>query len=408
MIGTTTAEREWAATSVFYRNQAARKPVVVNVGGARSSKSYSIAQLFIVKFFTERKKSFLTTRKTFPALRMTAYKVAIDLLKGRDIYRFVLHNKSEKTLYYPPLGNYWVFTSIDDPEKIKSTEFNYVHMEEANEFTYEDFRILKLRMSGQTSHDEINQIFISFNPSDEHGWVKQELLMKEHCETIHSTYLDNPFLPRDYVAELESLKDQDETYWKIYGLGQYAEVKELVYGPLTMVDAIPEDLSILYGLDFGFNNPTVLVRLHVKEWTVWLEELIYQSYLTNSDLIKLMKELITPYERKRAVIYADTSEPDRIEEIGREGFNIIGASKEVLAGILFVKRFKRFSLLTNENINREFCRYKWLKDREGHVTDQPLKFEDHGPDAVRYGLYSALSGDESGGFYFRLSKQDVY
>ena len=35
-----------------------------------------------------------------------------------------------------------LFTSIDDPEKIKSTEWNYIWMEEANEFSWNDFIIL--------------------------------------------------------------------------------------------------------------------------------------------------------------------------------------------------------------------------------------------------------------------------
>ena len=60
-------------SNVFRRNYRSRKRVVLNEGGARSSKSYSIAQLFIKKLFDEDKKNFLITRKTLPSLRITSY-----------------------------------------------------------------------------------------------------------------------------------------------------------------------------------------------------------------------------------------------------------------------------------------------------------------------------------------------
>ena len=67
-------------SNVFRRNYNSRKRVVLNESGARSSKSYSIAQLFIKKLFDEDTKNFLITRKTLPSLRITSYKLFIDLL----------------------------------------------------------------------------------------------------------------------------------------------------------------------------------------------------------------------------------------------------------------------------------------------------------------------------------------
>lgn len=399
---------EWRATRVFFDNMASRKGTVVNIGGARSSKSYSIVQLFISKFFTEKNKKFLTTRKTYPALRMTTYKDAIDRLHDYDLYSFVDHNKSEKTIRNRLNGNYWIFTSIDDPEKIKSTEFNYVHMEEGNEFTYDDYRIIKLRMSGSHGEGETNQIFVSMNPSDDQGWIRTKLLQFEDCDVIRSTYLDNPFIPESYVKELEALKDQDESYWKIYGLGEFAAVKEMIYGPMEIVAEFPVNTGeIFYGLDFGFNNPTVLLEIRSKDYFCWIRELIHESRMTNSDLIARMRQTIHPNYIK-SPIYADASEPARIEEIARAGYNVHPAEKDVLAGILFVKRFKRYSLADNVETNREVRGYKWRVDRNGNVLDEPVKFEDHAPDALRYGLFSHLGVYADKGYYFHVSKNDVY
>jgi len=80
----------------------------------------------------------------------------------------------------------------------------------------------------------------------------------------------------------------------------------------------------------------------------------------------------------------------------------------VRAGILFLKRFKIRSLAENIETNREFSTYKWRCDRLGAPTDEPLKFEDHAPDAVRYGVYSHRGAIAQRGYYLAQSKQDAY
>ena len=193
--------RQVEVTVVYHKNEQAKEPVLVNIGGARSSKSHSIAQLMIKKFNEEKNKNLLTTRKTLPALRTTAYRVAVDLMKDYGCYYYFGHNKSERTIYNPYKNNWWLFTSIDDPEKIKSTEYNYVHMEEANEFNYDDYMIVKLRMSGKEERGEHNQIYLSLNPTQKYGWVNEELLPQKGIKVIHSTYEDAiEFLPKSYLA----------------------------------------------------------------------------------------------------------------------------------------------------------------------------------------------------------------
>lgn len=156
-------------TTIFEKTKEAKAPVVVNVGGARSGKSYAIAQLFIYKMVTETHKVFGICRKTFPALRMTTMKPFFDLLKEYGIYNEEKHNKSFNT--YEHGTNFIQFFGLDEAEKIKSAEFNYLWLEEANEFSYEDYIALKLRLSGKTKEGELNHIYLSLNPSDSHSWI---------------------------------------------------------------------------------------------------------------------------------------------------------------------------------------------------------------------------------------------
>ena len=182
--------REVGYTSVFARNRAATATVVVNVGGARSSKSYSIAQVLIDKLVNEEHKAIGICRKTFPALRMTTMKVVLDLLKDYGIYREVKHNKSFNTYDYNT--NQIQFFGLDESEKIKSAEFNYIWMEEANEFFYEDYMTLKLRLSGKTKEGERNHIYLSMNPIDARNWIATKAVNESDVVVIKSTYLDNP------------------------------------------------------------------------------------------------------------------------------------------------------------------------------------------------------------------------
>ena len=384
--------RKVEVTVVFDKNYRATERTIVNIGGSRSSKSYSIAQLMVKKFNKERDKNFLSTRKTLPALRTTAYRVAVEMMKDYGCYRYFIHNKSERTIYNPYKNNLWIFTSIDDPEKIKSTEYNYIHMEETNEFTYDDYMILKLRMSGKESPGERNQMYLSLNPSQKYGWINDKLLPQKDVKVIHSTYLDAiKFLPLSYVKWLEGLKDEDASYWQVYGLGLFAEIKGMIH-KLHIIPSLPkEPVETIYGLDFGYVNPNALLQIDIdmENMSLYLTELLHQTGMTNKDL-KDKRKLLIPEKHKDREIYADSAEPARIEEIYHEGFNIQKSDKSVADGIDCVNRFKLYSTNDSPNANSEIRGYKRKVDRAGKVLEEPVKFNDHCPNALRYAVFTHL------------------
>ncbi len=372
----------------FYRFlENSKKRINLLYGSAGSGKSYSVAQFFIRRFYRERDKRFLVLRKTLPSLRITAYKLILDLLKE---YELPYHlNKSEMTISVN--DNEMLFKSLDDPEKIKSYEGNYLWIEEATEISYEDFLQLNLRLRRRT--DSVNQMYLTFNPISKLHWIYQELIEKprEDVVTLHSTYKDNPFLPEDYIRELEDLKNQDETYYQIYALGEWGVLKNIIYSNYELIDEWLEEFDeIIYGLDFGYNNPSALLEVGIKDWEIYLRELLYQTHLTNEDLIEKLKELIPD---KNRYIYADSAEPARIEEIARAGFNIHPADKSVKDGIDFVKRQKLHILKSSVNLIKEIGGYKYKEDKDGNVLEEPVKFRDHLMDAMRMAIYTHLKGE---------------
>lgn len=151
---------------------------------------------------------------------------------------------------------------------------------------------------------------------------------------------------------------------------------------------MPESFDeIIYGIDFGYNNPTACLKIEIKDQEVWIVDEIYKTHLTNADLIEELKSFVN---EKSAYMYCDSAEPNRIEEISRAGFNAMPADKSVKDGIDFVKRQKLHIYKNCVNTIKEIKNYKWKEDKNGNVLDEPVKFLDHSMDAMRYAIYTHL------------------
>lgn len=358
-------------------------------GGAGSGKSQSVARWLCGKFVNERNKRLLMTRGTMPSLRLTCWYDVLKIL--REWHIPVQIDKSNFTLRYK--DNEWVAKALDDPEKIKSAEFNYIWLEEATELNYEDFLQLDLRLRANP-RGGFNQMFCTFNPIDEFNWAVQEFYpspRRTDAASHHSTHVDNKFLDEHTRRAIENLITQDENYYNVYALGVPGHLKDLIYTGYS-VGTPPVGMEpIAYGLDFGYNNPAVLLELSrygAFGEGLFVRELIYESYLTNAMLIEKMKHLI-PKNYRHVTIYADPSEPKDIAEIGSHGFSIKAAENAVYPGI---KKVQRIPLTFDEdavNVIKEARAYKWREDpRTGTVLDEPVKHNDHAMDALRYPVMS--------------------
>ena len=386
--------REIEATEVFYTNEESDAKILVNRGGARSSKSYSITQLLTQRFLAVPGRKILVLRKTLPSLRLSTYPVFINMIRDWGYTEYV---QAEKTLMNYYFNDAWLhFGSLDDPEKIKSSDWNDIFLEEATEFTYEDFQILKLRLSSPECGGLRNQMFLSFNPVDEFHWIKSQIVEapSEDSQEITSNYKMNPFLSTDYIAELEKLILQDANYHRIYAKGEWGKLENLIFSNWRVHKEVwPTSFyETVYGVDFGFNAPSAVIEIgiDVDLENIYLKEVVYQSQLTTPELITLTKENLTIDDFTKPEMYMDDAEPDRIEEFSQAGFNVFPADKAVNSGIEFMKRFALHIHPDSINLQKEFQGYAWKKDRNGRPIDTPIKFRDHGIDPSRYGIFTHL------------------
>ena len=375
-------------TFVFHLNRSCDSQILINRGGSRSSKSYSIAQLLIEYFFTIPKIKILMLRKTQPALRTSIKPLVYEILNLYNLRSKITEVKQDMNLWSPVKGLIH-FGGLDDPEKIKSSDWSIIWCEESNEFTYEDFINLKLRLSTPTYRDFRNKMILSFNPVDEFCFIKTKIIdnKSEDFTEIVSNYKLNPFLSADYVKTIESLEFQDANYFRIFAQGEWGKLENVIYNNWEIVSYLLEGEKI-FGLDFGFVNPTAFVQLNVDGLEVGIQQKIYQSGLTNQDLIRELHSIMTKEEKEQCPIYADSAEPQRIEELNREGFWVIPANKSVKDGIDYVKRCRLRITNDSDNIIKEIRGYSRKTDKNGRVLEEPVKFNDHGLDAIRYGLHT--------------------
>ncbi|MBQ4493561.1 MAG: PBSX family phage terminase large subunit [Elusimicrobiaceae bacterium] len=373
-------------SKVFVQTIKANSKIVLNIGGARSGKSYALAQLLIMKALNYPNLNIGIARKTMPALKMTARRLVIDLLKQYNLFQTNCFNKTEN--YYQLNKSRLQFFSLDDPEKIKSTEFNYLWLEEATEFAYQDYLVLLTRLSAPAPKGLKNQMFLTLNPTDINCWIAKYLLNQKEVEIIKSTYKDNKFLSKDYIETLLSLKNYNQQAYKVFALGQWGSSETLIYTNWQMSQQEPPSYEeVFWGLDFGFNNPTALVKIYLKDQIYFIEEKLYKTRLTNTLLIEELKTLIPEQERTQT-IYADSAEPDRIAEISAAGFNIIPSLKNVLDGIMFVKSCTLNIIKESPNLVKEIQSYSWKTAPNGQLSEEPIKYNDHALDALRYALYT--------------------
>ena len=367
------------------------KKIVINQGGTRSGKTYNII-LFIIFYYCLRnnKKVITICRKTFPALRATVLRDFISILRTYNIYNEEHHNKSSSE--YHLFGNLIEFISLDQPVKVRGRKRDLLFINEANELYWEDWQQLLFRTS--------EKIILDYNPSEEYHWIYDKIIPRDDASFLKTTYLDNPFLEKSLIEEIERLKYTDTQYWQIYGLGEKGLSKAVIFN-FQEYNILPHEAKfIAMGMDFGFtNDPTSLVGVWINGLDLYIQEYLYRTMMTTNDIHNVFKNNITDQ-----VIYADSSEPRTIEELRRMGWRIRPSLKgrdSVNAGIDLLKRYKIHIHKDSTNAIQEFRNYKWVEDKTGKLTNRPEDKNNHITDAVRYATYSILSKPNFGKYAIR-------
>jgi len=377
-----------------------KKKFVVLYGGRGSGKSYAVAQKLVLQMLLYKNKKFFIARKTLPSLKNTCIEFLLywmDLLQIKYDY-----NKAD--LYIttsPAFGNHKIlFRALDDVRKLKSlTDVDYVWVDEVDEISMQDFLDLSIVLRGrELPPGEFRQMIMTFNPGSYARWLKELFFenprgeFKSNTDIFQYTYKDNKFLSEADKQYLENLKYIDEYLYTVYALGRWGTLRNKVYNNYE-VKEFPINLEnfdeVISGVDFGFNSPSAFVLIGVKEDELYVFDEIYVTRVLNSVLIGLIKEKLNKYELPDVPIYADTAEPDRIQEFRDADLLVYPAKKDIIAGINTVKTYKIYIHPQCVNFIKEIEEYKYKEDRNGEPMEEPVGVNDHLLDALRYAVYTS-------------------
>lgn len=389
-------------------------------GSRASKKSKTTALWFITNMMKYPDANTLVVRKTYRTLKdscFTELKWAIHRL-GVDAFWDIKESPLEMT--YKPTGQKIYFRGLDDPLKVTSITVDqgclcWMWIEEAYEISSEDdFNMLDESIRGAVPEGShlFKQITLTFNPWNEHHWLKKRFFDNPDDETLALTtnYMCNEWLDAADRKVFETMKKQNPRRYRVAGLGDWGIVDGLVYENwkeeafeiISKADFLDldeaeqkaknyvfkESVKSAFGLDFGYtNDPAALFVgfIDTKDKKIYVYDEMYAAGLSNERIANNVQSM--GYGKER--IIADSAEPKSIDQLKGLGLKVKGAEKgkdSVNHGIQFIQDYEIIIHPRCVNFLTEISNYTWDKDKLGNKLNRPIDDFNHLMDAMRYAL----------------------
>lgn len=372
----------------------------VHYGGASSGKSHGVFQKIVIKALREWKKprKILVLRKVGATVRDSVFADVQATLSYFGILNMCKINMSAFRIELPN-GAEFIFKGMDNPEKIKSIKgISDVVMEEASEFTLDDYTQLTLRLRDKAHKQK--QIYLMFNPVSKANWVYNAFFVKKPKNTVvyQTTYKDNRFLDAVTRENIEELANRNEAYYKIYALGEFATLDKLVFPKYTKALLNKDDLRQItsyFGLDYGFiNDPSAFMHVKIDDdrKRLYVVEEYVKKGLTNDKIA----ESITALGYAKEQIRADSAEKKSNQELRNLGIGrVIDVKKgagSVMQGIQYLLQYEWIVDERCVKTIEELENYTWKKDKAtNEYINEPVDSYNHCLDAIRYAIQDKIT-----------------
>lgn len=372
----------------------------VHYGGASSGKSHGVFQKIVIKALKDWKKprKILVLRKVGATVRDSVFADVQSTLSYFGILNMCKINMSAFRIELPN-GAEFIFKGMDNPEKIKSIKgISDVVMEEASEFTLDDYTQLTLRLRDKAHKQK--QIYLMFNPVSKANWVYNAFFVKKPKNTVvyQTTYKDNRFLDAVTRENIEELANRNEAYYKIYALGEFATLDKLVFPKYTKALLNKDDLRQItsyFGLDYGFiNDPSAFMHVKIDDdrKRLYVVEEYVKKGLTNDKIA----ESITALGYAKEPIRADSAEKKSNQELRNLGIGrVIDVKKgagSVMQGIQYLLQYEWIVDERCVKTIEELENYTWKKDKAtNEYINEPVDSYNHCLDAIRYAIQDKIT-----------------
>lgn len=369
-------------------------------GSRASKKSKTTALRIIYNMMKYDQSNTLVVRKTYRTLKdscFTDLKWATKRLEVENLWDFK-YSPLEAT--YLRTGQKILFRGLDDPLKVTSITVEYGYLcwawlEESYEITSEkDFDTLDESIRGELPPHLWKQWMITFNPWNEHHWLKKRFFDAENDPdilAITTNYKCNEWLDDADLRLFENMKKNNPRRYQVAGLGNWGIVDGLVYEnwkeeEFTLDQVV--NCDSVDGIDFGYTNDPAAVFIGFidtehKKLYVWDE--VYKKGLSNK---RLYEEIESMHYQKKSFT-ADCAEPKSIDELRGYGLRVEKSQKgkdSIMHGIQYIQDFEIIIHPRCVNFITEIGNYTWDEDRLGNKINRPIDDFNHLMDAMRYAV----------------------
>ena len=377
------------------------------VKGSRASKKSKTSALWYIANLSKekyKKANLLVIRKTFRTLKdscFTELKWAINRLGLQNQW---VAKESPLEIVNVETGQKIFFRGLDDPLKVTSITVDvgvlcWLWIEEAYEIMQEsDFDTIDESIRGEVPEGLFKQITLTFNPWNEHHWIKKRFFdapPDPDILAITTNYLCNEWLDEADKKVFERMKKQNPRRYRVAGLGDWGIVDGLVYEnwheqmfSLKQIQEQHPDLKSGFGLDYGFtNDPSAafIGFVDLETHTIYVWDEMYEKGLSNKKIYDTLCKM--GYGKDRFT--AESAEPKSNAELKSYGMRVKGAEKgkdSVNNGIQWIQDCTIIINPRCVNFLTEISNYTWEKDKFGNKRNVPIDDFNHLMDAMRYGL----------------------
>lgn len=395
---TTKIKKQIKINAVYKKAKKSKDRYRVLYGGAGSGKSHFKGQEVLLNMMSSKEYSYLVVRKTGKSIRNSVFRLLSEMIVEYDLLSYFSINKTEMMITCVT-GSSLITSGLDDVEKLKSVaNINRIWVEEASEITEKDFNQLDLRLRGQSKVGY--QLTLTFNPISELHWLKKSFfdVGRNGSFVLKTTFKDNNFLDDRYVQTLNDLKEQDYQYYRIYALGEWGSLGNVIYSNWEKQDlSVTKDTfdNHYNGIDWGFgDDPTAFIRVHydkARKVIYVLDEFTKRGEFVD-DIANSLKERIG-----NELVTCDSSEPRSVADLKRNGIKALAAKKgpgSIEHGIKWLQGHK---IVVDSNCIetiKELSTYKWKEDKDGNVIPKPVDKDNHLLDSLRYALESEMKNEK--------------
>ena len=308
-------------------------------GSRASKKSKTSALWFIVNLMKHPAANLLVVRATYNTLRNSCFTELKWAIARLGVQQYWQINLSPLEMTYLPTGQKIYFRGLDDPLKVTSITVDvgvlcWLWIEEAYEIDSEEsFDTLDESIRGQVPDGLFKQITLTFNPWNEHHWLKKRFFDAPDNDVLAKTtnYLCNEFLDDADLRVFERMKRDNPRRYQVAGLGNWGMVDGLVYENFREAEFelydLPDTARSFFGLDFGYtNDPTAFWAGMVDEKSkkIWVFDEMYERGMSNERIA----ERITEMGYAKEVITADSAEPKSIDRLRTLGLRRVRAAQK--------------------------------------------------------------------------------